>query len=147
MEFNNYQLVETKTYTNTELALSALLWTNILTLAYSWFWKHKVVVDGVPTSEYNKLVEDHNDLLREKTELEEKNEKDVSDYNELVEKHNSLIEQLEALQEKNEKDVDDYNKLVEAHNALVEDNTELTEKLEDAEKRIGRLESRISRWF
>lgn len=153
MEFYNFEVLETapvaeKTDMRDDL-LNFLIALNSLMILFTWLFarREKVVVDGIPTSDYNKLVEDHNELVEEKNKLEEKVSEEISDYNQIVEKHNSLVEEFEKLQEKNEKDVSDYNELVEKHNALLEENAELIEKLDESEKRVGRLESRIHRWF
>lgn len=129
--------------------LNFLIALNSLMILFTWLFarREKVIVDGIPTSDYNKLVEDHNEIVAEKTKLDDKISEEINDYNQLVEKHNSLVEEFEELQEKNDKDVSDYNELVEKHNALLEENAELIEKLDYAEKRVSRLESRVSRWF
>lgn len=81
--------------------------------------------------DYNKLVDEQTDLLKKYDSLLEKNSKDVDDYN-------ALAEERDEISRNHEKDVEDYNELVDKYNALLEE-----KELE--EKRVARLESRLSR--
>ncbi len=109
--------------------------------------------------EYESLVESRDALLDEKEMQVTKNEKDVSDYNVLVDRYNALLKENEDLQKKNSKDVDDYNSLseeldelrrrnekdIDDYNVLAEMYNSLLEEKDAVDKRVSRLESRVSR--
>lgn len=84
-------------------------------------------------------------LSKKYDELQAKNEKDVQDYNKLVDEHNQILKQLRDIEAKNAKDVDDYNTLAESHNTLVDTVAELRSEIEAKDTRIQRLESRLDR--
>lgn len=88
--------------------------------------------------DYDSLVKSYDVIVAEKETQEDKNEKDVDDYNKLVDRYNVLLKENEDLQKKNEKDIDDYNVLAEMYNSLLEEK-------DMVEKRVSRLESRVSR--